>query len=275
MKRLLLFAALTIATAAYSQEKPTHIKALYNYEYTTDTTDMSGAKVVRETMVLLSDGQRSIFYDQTYADEVAARKQQLTDIDAHSMAMSGISSATERFTVIKDFSTMEQEYLDVIFGENYRYSEKLEPQEWQVQSDTMTINGYLCNKATTSYRGRNWIVWYAPEVPVFDGPWKLCGSGGLIFRAYDSEEHYLFELTALSMESTPIEFPDVENAQKCSRKQHAKLFYNSKADAVNTFNTSQSRIQISFDNAPASVKKIAEKKDLMYDFLERDIKIKK
>ena len=84
------------------------------------------------------------------------------------------------------------------FGfDNYVYAEDIEPQEWILGDSVRTILGYECRLAECDYRGRHWIAWYAPEIAVSEGPWKLGGLPGLILEAYDSRRHYVF--TALGM----------------------------------------------------------------------------
>ena len=84
------------------------------------------------------------------------------------------------------------------FGFNrYTYEEDIEPQEWILGDSVRSILGYECRLAECDYRGRHWIAWYAPEIAVPEGPWKLGGLPGLILEAYDSRRHYVF--TALGM----------------------------------------------------------------------------
>ena len=84
------------------------------------------------------------------------------------------------------------------FGFNkYTYEEDIEPQEWILGDSVRSILGYECRQAECDYRGRHWIAWYAPEIAVSEGPWKLGGLPGLILEAYDSRRHYVF--TALGM----------------------------------------------------------------------------
>ena len=84
------------------------------------------------------------------------------------------------------------------FGFNrYTYEEDIEPQEWILGDSVRTILGYECRLAECDYRGRRWIAWYAPEIALSEGPWKLGGLPGLILEAYDSRRHYVF--TALGM----------------------------------------------------------------------------
>ena len=84
------------------------------------------------------------------------------------------------------------------FGFNrYTYEEDIEPQKWILGDSVRSILGYECRLAECDYRGRHWIAWYAPEIAVSEGPWKLGGLPGLILEAYDTKRHYVF--TALGM----------------------------------------------------------------------------
>lgn len=42
--------------------------------------------------------------------------------------------------------------------------------------------GYSCQKATTTFRGREFNVYFAKDIPIADGPWKLNGLPGLILE---------------------------------------------------------------------------------------------
>ena len=51
--------------------------------------------------------------------------------------------------------------------------------------------------AETDYHGRHWIAWFSPEIPLPDGPWKLCGLPGLILEATDSTGQHRFLATGI------------------------------------------------------------------------------
>lgn len=53
---------------------------------------------------------------------------------------------------------------------------------WNIKSETKSILGYNCQKAVTVHRGRTFIVYFASEIPFFDGPWKFFGLPGLILE---------------------------------------------------------------------------------------------
>lgn len=76
---------------------------------------------------------------------------------------------------------------------NCKYSERIPIQKWEIVSDTLTVNSYLCQKATCYFRGRKYTAWFTMEIPVSNGPWKFGGLPGLILKVYDSQKLYTFE----------------------------------------------------------------------------------
>lgn len=93
----------------------------------------------------------------------------------------------------KDYSSnqiIEDDFFDLT---PWRYKEEWEKPVWEILDETKTVLGYECIKAVTNYRGRRWIAWFTPEIPVQEGPWKLCGLPGLILEACDAARDYVFE----------------------------------------------------------------------------------
>ncbi|MGV3461465.1 MAG: GLPGLI family protein [Flavobacterium sp.] len=65
--------------------------------------------------------------------------------------------------------------------------------KWDIQQDTKEIASYRCLKATTHYRGRQWDAWFAPDIPLPFGPWKLHGLPGLILEVSDRTNTYTYK----------------------------------------------------------------------------------
>lgn len=87
------------------------------------------------------------------------------------------------------------------------YDEPFSEIDWVVAEDsTKTILDYQCIMATTDYHGRKWTVWFTPEIPVQDGPWKFCGLPGLIMEASEPSGQHRFTVTGIETSSQPI-FP--------------------------------------------------------------------
>ncbi len=75
---------------------------------------------------------------------------------------------------------------------NYLMEEDAPKINWKISKDTMSFSGVKCQKATSYFKGRNWIAWFAPELPFQSGPWKLNGLPGLIIQAYDEKKEVQF-----------------------------------------------------------------------------------
>jgi GLPGLI family protein len=82
----------------------------------------------------------------------------------------------------------------------YIYEEQLLTPIWTLSNDTLTVNGYFCKKAKTHFYGRDYEAWYAPEIPVSDGPWKFGGLPGLIFKVEDNNHYFSFECVSVEKE---------------------------------------------------------------------------
>ena len=71
-----------------------------------------------------------------------------------------------------------------VVGTHYLITEDVVIPEWTMYEDsTITVLGMECKKATTNFRGRYWEVWYTEDIPISQGPWKLCGLPGMILKA--------------------------------------------------------------------------------------------
>jgi GLPGLI family protein len=102
------------------------------------------------------------------------------------------------FDIYKHYPQKGRLTLVDYFGtEGLEYEEALPNMKWNLSNDTSTVCGYVCKKATTSFRGRSYTVWYTREIPVSDGPWKFNGLPGLILKAIDGQGFFSFECTAI------------------------------------------------------------------------------
>lgn len=76
--------------------------------------------------------------------------------------------------------------------------EDLAPQTWSIEGDTCRILDYLCQKATTEFRGRTYEAYFTMDIPINEGPWKLYGLPGLILEAKTTDG--LFRFCAMGIE---------------------------------------------------------------------------
>lgn len=76
--------------------------------------------------------------------------------------------------------------------------------QWVVDTLTCELLGYHCLRASTHFGGRDWKVWFTPEIPLPVGPWKLWGLPGLVLRAEESQGLFSFVCTSISTAERPI-----------------------------------------------------------------------
>ncbi|MFW5803844.1 MAG: GLPGLI family protein [bacterium] len=90
----------------------------------------------------------------------------------------------------------EQKFLD----STYVTVEPTSLFDWKLSHETKNILGYACSSATSSFRGRQYKVWYTEAVPVSFGPWKTHGLSGLILEV--QIDGGLFKMVATSIDTT-------------------------------------------------------------------------
>ncbi|WP_044265447.1 GLPGLI family protein [Bacteroides timonensis] len=106
---------------------------------------------------------------------------------------------------------------------NYKYSEHMPIQEWKIQNDTLSVNGFLCQKAICHFRGRDYIAWFTTDIPINAGPWKFSGLPGLILKIYDTKHIYTFECVKIENGKFAIRKYNFTNYKSIERKKLLKL----------------------------------------------------
>lgn len=221
MKYLLIFTSVLISCVSlYGQQA---VKVEYDYHFYT----VRGTETQRP-MILTSSNSRSKFYnsntnriDSTYnsPEKHAAFK---AYINSRAWGINDeLPTRWEKMYVEKDWDKNEMTVYDTVAGEDrYNYNEPLAGISWEMQDSTETILGYECLMAECDYHGRHWTVWFTPEVPISDGPWKLNGLPGLILRAQEDSGQYGF--TAVGIENYEKEIEPVYQKflyEKIDRKE--------------------------------------------------------
>ena len=104
-----------------------------------------------------------------------------------------------------------------------RYEEKWSGQKWTLEADTASFLGHSCQKATCRWRGRDYVAWFAPDIPIRRGPWKFGGLPGLILKIHDADYLYVFEAVAIEKGHFPIYQYPKEEFMKSTRTHTWKL----------------------------------------------------
>jgi GLPGLI family protein len=96
---------------------------------------------------------------------------------------------------------------------------------WSIHPDTLSIMTYLCQKATCHFRGRDYIAWFALDIPISNGPWKFGGLPGLILKVYDENGIYQFECIKIENHKRkyPIKTYNYGNYKEIEKKKLLKF----------------------------------------------------
>ena len=198
------------------------IECRYGYSWLRDTTArmsadgglVSGdsADVERGMMLLQCGGpsgvSRFYSYDRFYLDSLMLAAE-------GGGAMPDVWSlpAGTAFTVYKNFPEPgRMTSTDVIGTENYLMEETVPDFGWRVLDEWKEVLGYRVRRAECSFRGREYVAWFAPELPLSEGPWKFCGLPGLILEVYDTrlQYHYLLQGLTVADSGIWVEMPDAQ-----------------------------------------------------------------
>lgn len=216
----LLCMALNLHAKKKSQDYPrAEIKVSYNYHKKSMRSD--GVVVERDVpFILLANNNQSKFYcpSTEYRDSLLsmpsgrAKERQMFDAAAAAYVQNRDKSAMDgvvyhsRLYVIKDFAESVSTTYDAAgMGECGFYDEPFSEIDWLIDEDrAKTVLGYQCIMATADYHSRKWTVWFTPEIPMRDGPWKLCGLPGLIMEASEPSGQHSFTANGIETSSQPI-----------------------------------------------------------------------
>ncbi len=145
------------------------------------------------------------------------------------------TSSQVSWKVYRNYPAMGRSaYLDRIANDRYVVEEELDVPRWEIVADsTRQILGYTAHLATAKYRGRVWNAWYAADIPLGDGPWKLHGLPGLILSAYDSNREFTFNAVGIRnvREEKMMEYKG-RDYEPIARKSLNKIYKRYYSDAI-------------------------------------------
>lgn len=174
-------------------------KATYRLEYQEDSTDTNSIK--SETGVLYLGKGHS-----RYSSLGKAVKDSLENMtNPVMMRMDEYNQMTSfKYTIFKDYQENELILAEKVFQYELKYIQDLKTIDWKIQPENKEILGFNVQKGLGSFAGRNYVAWFAPELPFLDGPYKFSGLPGLIVEISDLKNQYHFSLTGFQELKTPI-----------------------------------------------------------------------
>ncbi len=204
MKRILPFCLATALTLTAKAQNPDKALARVRYTFThiQDTTQRDKPKT--ENMLLVTGKNASVYTSYDKLNQALNMQKQIQEQIKNQSGNGNVKievkSEMKTQPTQEDYFFFANEHKMItkerLFN-NYLVEEPAATIDWKILKDTMSFSGVACQKATTRFKGRNWIAWFATEIPFQSGPWKLNGLPGLIIEAYDDKKEVKFEFAGL------------------------------------------------------------------------------
>lgn len=202
-----LFTGLLISMTVQSQTDTAIALARYNFSHVNDTTQPD--RPVKGDMVLYIGTRMSRYgYDRP----ASVTKGTVSMADVPISSVKSISVVNGNIVVdgalVSEFSYNNSLYKDIpsaqmtlltmpaYSGKLFAITDNTPVINWNIETETKSIQGMQCQKATTHFRGRDYTAWFCSQLPYSNGPWKLGGLPGLILEAYDTKKEVVFTFTS-------------------------------------------------------------------------------
>ena len=203
MKKILVtMMALVLTIAARAQnDSIDQAQFVVAYDFMTNTTDREGDAVTDSVRLAVVVGNHTAMckeYNRTMMEnfgEGMNKDYQLGEWVARKYNL---------FVLYMGYPEGEVSVFDKITPNRYFYTEPMPDFQWELTDDTLTVGGYLCQKAVGKYGGRTWTAWYSEEVSAPYGPWKLRGLPGMILKAEDKDGIFRFDFAGLMQQTAKM-----------------------------------------------------------------------
>ncbi|UBZ07727.1 GLPGLI family protein [Salegentibacter mishustinae] len=230
-------------------------KATYQLEYQEDSTDENSIKTEKGVLYLGKDHSR-------YSSLGKAVKDSLENMpNPKGLTMGEYNQMTEfDYTIYKDYQENELILAEKVFQYELKYKQDLKQIDWEIQPENKEILGFSVQKATGNFAGRNYIAWFAPELPFSDGPYKFSGLPGLILEISDLKNHYHYSLTAFQELANPIDkLLNLDNYKTVSQQELDQVRDDYNRDPIGTMQKAGIKFGWSKEDETKTRKELSEK----------------
>lgn len=209
-QKLGIFRPQVPASTVLSQ-KPGTLEFVYDYSFSVDSAGIiDGEREADKMLLQIAPDGLSKFTSLTSITTDSVIMNTTPEQRAEAI-MNGKLKKGESMNVFKNYpSPGRMTNTEIVCEDWFRYEEEIPDFGWELTDSVKTILGYECKGARCTFRGREWTVYYAEDIPVMEGPWKLCGLPGLIMEAQADGDEYSFVCIGIRNNSPrPITLYDV------------------------------------------------------------------
>ena len=218
MKKQLLSAVVLLAAfISAGAQKPDTAWLMIHYKFSHIRDTGNRDHPLTENMVLLIGKSASVYrsYDglvayqqfkKAYAEAVAASPDGNLRINR-----SGRGTRVEYYQYPGEQKMLTK---DVVMVNDYLIEGPLPAIDWKIGSDTATFGGLHCQRATGHFGGRDYSVWFCPDLPVHTGPWKLNGLPGVIVDAHDTKNEVVFAFDGVEKTAPTLKIASIADKEE-------------------------------------------------------------
>lgn len=188
MKKLIVLLSLSASALAFSQAT----RFVYQVTMKPNANDKSDVKT--ELAYLDVTPEKSVFVSEKSVkrDSLMERMRATNNFSFNREQMDALRSNIN-YTIEKDLINQKTSHKQRIGRDVYTYEED-RTLEWKILPETMMIDQYKAQKASTTFAGRVWNAWFTMDIPFQDGPYKFSGLPGLVLKVEDEQGDYSFDL---------------------------------------------------------------------------------
>ncbi|MCB0740009.1 MAG: GLPGLI family protein [Chitinophagaceae bacterium] len=187
------------------------IKATYNFIYRPDSTN---SNLTRNDVMILEIGNNvSKFYSyyRYMRDSIIKAQiegQHKMEQSKLLMDMRGIAKNGSSTVIYRDNKSNIYTVIASLGLSTYLLKDSVKDLKWNILEDTSNILGYLCTKAFTRFRGRDYEAWFTNQIPVSCGPYKFGNLPGLVLDIKELKGNFEYKLLSLELykNKNPIVF---------------------------------------------------------------------
>lgn len=202
---LLVFVVTSSILYSQSDSPKSDYEVIYRIRSFADT--LTKKDPMEEDLSLLINGQKSLF---------RSTQKGLSDSIAMSIGNKAVANAVNGKVVVDMRGVPPVNFKSEVYFEDGKqtiYKELMknklsylleDPIAWKVQSETKTVESYLCKKATGKYKGRHYTAWFTESIPIPDGPYVFKGLPGLVLEVYDTNENIYFKMVSFRKTNKPM-----------------------------------------------------------------------
>lgn len=232
MRNLFAFAMILISIACWGKRNKVDMeyfpidKARYKAVYSLNFIEDTIKRKVKSTLTTLLVGDSvTVYTDKHLIDsDSVCYIYPLTHNGAKTPATALVPYMTGvklHHYIYRNYPSQNKHTIRCDFIDNNSYTEPIPSQEWTETGRTKEIHGLTCKEAICSFRGRDYVAYYCPDIPLQYGPDVFGGLPGLIMELQDGKQEYIWSLQVFE----PCDYEHVITINLKDRKELSRDKY--------------------------------------------------